>query len=243
MEREEYILRVLRDHLMHEDPYQQLQPCELEFQEDMIRNRVRNIIMQASQKKLLKENEITDLRRAVSQCTHVSQFYITMKLHKAKLGLRPVIGSGGLLLAAISKLVDVYLQPLTEFSFAYIGDWEHLLDQMEKLDMLLKGAKLFTADATSMYTNIDTEHGLEVLLCWLNKLKEEKKIVADYPMELIVELTALVMRNNHFGFGDTNWLQLIKTAMGTPMACVYATIYFVLKEMGCILPRFKDTAI
>ena len=64
----------------------------------------------------------------------------------------------------------------------------------------------------------------------VRKLKREEKIAKDYPIELILELTALVMKNNHFRFGDTDWLQLIGTAMGTPMACIIATNLFCVER-------------
>ena len=75
-----------------------------------------------------------------------------------------------------------------------------------------------------MYTNININHGIKILRKWLLKLKNEGKIGIDFPAELVLDLTEIIMRNNYFQFGNTNWIQLIGTVMGTPMACIYATL-------------------
>jgi hypothetical protein len=48
------------------------------------------------------------------------------------------------------------------------------------------------------------------------------------------------MENNIFSFGETYWLQLSGTAMGTPAACAYATISYGHHENTSILPSFKS---
>ena len=70
--------------------------------------------------------------------------------------------------------------------FCYLRDWENLVDKMNQLGSLPDRANLFTVEATLMYTNIDTDHNLEVLRLWLNKLKQERKIAKDYPIDLII---------------------------------------------------------
>ena len=49
--------------------------------------------------------------------------------------------------------------------------------------------------------------------------------------------------NNVFKFGDTFWLQLIGTAMGTPCDYAYATIFFAYFKRKNIFLRFKDNLI
>ena len=60
------------------------------------------------------------------------------------------------------------------------------------------------------------------------------------PGALLHALT-IVMSCNLFQFGDTYWLQLTGTAMGTPPAPNYATIYFCIWEM-IIIPLFPELA-
>ena len=103
-------------------------------------------------------------------------------MHKKKLGSRPVTWTGGSLLAALSKWVDFKLQPLTTFYPSYICDWEDLTTKLKELGPLPSSAKLFAIDATLIFTNININHGLEVLQMWLDKLQEESKIPLTFPI-------------------------------------------------------------
>jgi len=49
------------------------------------------------------------------------------------------------------------------------------------------------------------------------------------------------MENNIFSFANTYWLQLTHTAMGTPVACAYATVTFGQYENTTILPKYVTT--
>jgi hypothetical protein len=48
----------------------------------------------------------------------------------------------------------------------------------------------------------------------------------------------IIMNNNIFSFADSYWLQLSRTAMGMPIACSYATIFFGHHENTEILGGF-----
>ena len=85
-------------------------------------------------------------------------------------------------------------------------------------------AFLITADATSMYTNIKTGPALETISAYLR----ENSSKFSYPTEALIEALHIVFQNNFFKFGDTYWKQVSGTAMGTPPAPPWATIFFTL---------------
>ena len=51
------------------------------------------------------------------------------------------------------------------------------------------------------------------------------------------------MNYNIFQFGSSWWHQTIGTAMGTPCACIYATIFFAYYERKYILSKYKNNLL
>jgi hypothetical protein len=58
---------------------------------------------------------------------------------------------------------------------------------------------------------------------------------------MVLEAITIVMKHNVFQFDDTFWLQLTGTAMGTSLACIYATIYYSYHEETSILPQYAHS--
>ena len=58
------------------------------------------------------------------------------------------------------------------------------------------GARLFSIDAVAMYSNIDTEHGLQVCRDFFNKYKDQ--IPSDAPTEFLLEALEIIMKENYF---------------------------------------------
>ena len=76
-----------------------------------------------------------------------------------------------------------------------------------------------------MYTNINTVVVLELLTIYLQKYG-----FFPVPHSLNMEALELVINNNVFIFGDTFWIQLLRTEMGTPPALDWATLFFAIKK-------------
>jgi hypothetical protein len=87
-----------------------------------------------------------------------------------------------------------------------------------------------------MYTNIDTPHALESISRWLQKSRIPASVAVNVPA--LIDALTLIMTNNYFRFGDTIWHQLTGTAMGTPPAPMYATLYFYVHEQ-VLIKKFK----
>ena len=60
---------------------------------------------------------------------------------------------------------------------------------------------------------------------------------------MTIELLTIVMKENIFQFGNTFWLQLTGTAMGTPIAVTYANLYSGWKEKVDIIPKFAENLL
>jgi hypothetical protein len=173
----------------------------------------------------LSAGEFVFLERAFKQPWRMAQLYGLPKIHKTPMKFRPIESQTNGPIEFCSLFVDSELQPILQSAPGYIIDSAHCQDDLERLD-LPPNARLFTADAISMYSNIDLNLGIASIRQWL----EEEKTTPQDRIELTISLLTLVMRCNVFQFEDTFWVQLIGTAMGTSCAVTFATICFLLTE-------------
>ena len=142
------------------------------------------------------------------------------------------------MLNGFSRWIDYWLQQLKPLIPSFINNSEQLINDLQNLGELPPGALLFKADAESMYTNIDTEHAVAVINQWLDDLSNNSQLPPGFPLLPLKQTLEIVMRNNVFEFGDTRYLQLMGTAMGTSSVCMYATIYFAIHEIETLVPTF-----
>ena len=105
------------------------------------------------------------------------------------------------MMAGLSKWADFWLQQLRTEVPTYLKDSGQLLELLGEIGTLPPGARLFTADAVSMYTNIETKHGLEVIKAWLSEFSDE--LPDNFPVMTMNEALKLVLQNNIFEFGDS----------------------------------------
>ena len=100
---------------------------------------------------------------------------------------------------------------------------------MEELGTLPSGTFIATMDVTAIYTNICTDHGLNVLERIMKMLVHN--LLADFPLDLVMHAVTLMMRFNVFEDGDALHHQISGTVMGTPSVITYATLYYGFHEI------------
>jgi len=237
MDRDTYIRQVLREHLLT-DSYTQLSKNEATTRMESIKSTLENIFQ--TNQHLLSKPEITYFKRSFATRFRLPIFYGLPKVHKNPISLRPVVSSSNSLLSVFSIWLDYRMKDLLPLVDSYLKDSTTLINELKNIK-LPETARIFTADAKSMYTNINTDAGLTAIENFLTVNKD--KLPGDFPLDFFLSTLAIVMRNNIFSFADSFWLQLSGTAMGTPVACSYATVTFGHFENSTLLPLFKENLI
>jgi hypothetical protein len=235
IERTTYIKRAIDDHLSDESTYRHLSKMEADELIEFIILQLKTFLK--DYEKALSKQDCTFLERSMKVDDPYSYFYILAKIHKTPWSTRPIVSACGGILHGIGRWVDKQLQPICKKLPSYVSSSFELKQQILNLSIKdLERASLFTADAVSMYTNIDTDHALTTIANFLRHSPYCRNISNPEP---IIRGLEIIMRNNVFRFGDTYWVQISGTAMGTPPAPMYATLYYSIHELNFI-PRFAQ---
>ena len=165
----------------------------------------------------------------------LARFRMSMKVHKTPFMFRPIVACAGTWMNDWSRWLDYQLQRCKPFITTFVSDGQQVLDEV-LLPKIPFNCRIWTADANSMYNNIDTEHAIEVISIWLLVLAPQ--IGDDFPVEAIIAAMKIIMRNNIFEWGNLCFLQLLGTAMGTSAAVMWATIYFGYHEQHTLIPKY-----
>lgn len=119
----------------------------------------------------LQKSDVTYLERTFQVKDPFPKFYITAKVHKTPWKTRPIVSISGSQLHGLGCWVDTILQPFAKATTAYIKSSRSLKDLLINLPPLPPNARLFTADAVSMYTNISTNDALPRIRRYIENIK------------------------------------------------------------------------
>ena len=67
-----------------------------------------------------------------------------------------------------------------------------------------------------------------------------QELPSAFPLKTIIEAMSIIMTNNNFECGDTFFLQLLGTAMGTSAVVMWATLYYAYHKEHYLIPRHGE---
>jgi hypothetical protein len=237
LNRKDYITQVLSEHLLT-NSYQNL-PAELANHRITETKQLLKTLFY-THKNQLSQPEITYFERSFKARHRTPIFYGMPKIHKNPMSLRPVVSCVNSFSSVFSNWLDFRMKELLRFIPSYIKDSKDLLTELKSI-YIPPHAKLFTADATAMYTNIDTITGVTAIRDLI--ATNQHLIPSSFPSEFFLRVLEIVMDNNIFTFGNTFWLQNNGTAMGTPAAPLYSILSFGHHENITVLQNFPSNIL
>ena len=164
----------------------------------------------------------------------LSRFYTIAKIHKIPIVGRPIISCINSITYFASKYLDFLLKPIMQTSVSYLKSSRELINLLN-IKELPDDCILLSADITSLYPNIPLQLGLEYLKKSLLKYSNTTNQFNDInEINYIIELAKWVLYNNYFEFGKNVYKQLQGTAMGTPMAVVFANLFLDIHETNVL---------
>jgi hypothetical protein len=237
MDSASYVQQILKEHLLTKD-YRRLSAIEAKLRMDQVKTYLKSLI--TGNQDNLSKAELLYFQRSLQSHHRIPIFYGLPKIHKSPVTLRPVVSGTNSLLAIFSNWLDYKMKELLPFVKSYIKNSFMVINDLKDLK-IPKDALLFSADATSMYTNIDTKTGVTSIQNLIQTHKD--KLPPNFPINLVLETLTIVMENNVFSFADTFWLQLAGRAMGTPTACAYDMLSYGHHENTKILEEFQPNLL
>jgi hypothetical protein len=232
MERNLYLKTAHDEHLSNTTTYRQLTESQALGRVNVIKRKIEIFLKQYIFHSSFEMDRKYLQRYSDSVKDPFSYFYLLAKVHKKPWRTRPIVSVSGSISYGIGKWVDKQLQRICQLL-------PYTVKSSYELSLILRAippssidAKLFSMDAVSMYTNIDTAHAKEVITKFLQSTDYAQRANVNIPA-LLYGLS-IVMEHNIFKFGTEFWIQQSGTAMGTPPAPCYATLYYAIHELKII---------
>lgn len=165
------------------------------------------------------------------------RFYLLPKIHKSPHTWskpyeippgRPIVSDCNSESYFTARYVEHFLNPLAQKHDSYIKDTYDFLEKIGRLQ-IPQDAFLFTIDVDSLYTNIETDVGVEAVKECFKKHPDPKR-----PDNYIIKLLKINLTKNDFQFNSKFYLQTKGTAMGKAFAPSYANIFMARWEESAL---------
>jgi hypothetical protein len=100
-------------------------------------------------------------------------FYLAPKVNKTPWKTRPIESQVSSVAEPMSQWIDFWPQKVVHLCPAYLQASWQLLRDLKQLNHIPVNATIYSADAMSMYTNIDIDHDIETLDKWFTLHTDE----------------------------------------------------------------------
>jgi hypothetical protein len=138
------------------------------------------------------------------------KFRILAKLHKPKLGIRPIINCKNHVTEKISILIDLILKPLLMDSESFLKDSTQLLQIVTSIKIVDK-INLYSCDFEALYTNIELQNAINIIMDIIKDHLNSIHITI-VGMKVLLEI---VLYNNIFQYQTKCFRQKKGLAMGS----------------------------
>ena len=186
-------------------------------------------------RKALTKQTVAYLRKKleITRKDPFGYFYLLYKFHKNPISTIPVCSDCSSLPHALGQWMDEQLQPIVvsqetyiKYSFSFKADISAL--------RLPPNTIIFTYDAVSMYTNINTDDCVASISEFI-KNPSTKTRFPHYNTSAPLKALTIVMKNNRMKFGDLLVKQLTGIAMGMSPAPTIANLFVAIHKATHIL--------
>ena len=166
MDTDWYTQKVLMEHLLDPNQYEILAANKALQHQTEAAQKMWQLIGDNSSD--FKPSECQYFEWHYKQCSlcRVPLFYGNPKVHKKGIPLRPIVSKVNSEIEILSIFLDYQLHHLLPLCKQYVRDSWHLLDLLDNMEDLPMDAHLITLDAKAMYSNIDTDHAINLIGCW-----------------------------------------------------------------------------
>ena len=112
-----------------------------------------------------------------------------------------------------------------------INDTIDFLCRLKEVGDIPGGTIICSMDVVSLYPHISHDEGLESMRSVLNEYNRDIGNDGELPVEDLIDLAELILKNNYFEFEDKIYHQMLGTTIGTKFIPPFANIFMSkLKE-------------
>jgi len=188
MDKPTYIQQILTEHLSSKY-YMQLTKQEAHRKLDKLRTYLKTLV--TSNAHIISKAELTYFDRSFKIQHRIPIFYGLSKVHKTPMTLHPVVSCSNSLMSVFSNWLDHKMKELLPLIQSHIVNSTTVVNNIKNVT-LPKEATTFSANAISMYTNIDTDIGLATFQSFFQDNSDKKP--NEFQVELFLQLLETVIK-------------------------------------------------